>query len=859
MNKLLKYFDGDDMAANVWLSKYALEGEKTPDDMHKRLAKQFAKIQLNNKISTIGHEKWKDLSAFKKNNSYLTEERIYNLFKNFKYIIPQGSVMSMLGNNKIGSLSNCFVIGQPDDSYGGIMQKDQELVQLMKRRGGVGLDISSLRPKGTSTNNAANSSTGAASFMERFSNSTREVAQGGRRGALMLTIDVRHPDVMEFINIKKDRTKVTGANISVMLRDDFMKAVKNDEDYILRFPCDKKLDLPDNWKEFNLEYNTLTEYIFENKNIVYLKKVKAKEIYDSIVENAWDNAEPGQMFIDRHWGYSPDGVYPQYKGVTTNPCGEIFMQPYDACRLMALNLFSFVKDAFTDKSKIDYDLLYEISYIQQWLGDNLVDLELEHIEKIIRKIHLDRESLIVKMPELKLWNNIKKVAASGRRTGCGFTALGDMLAALGLKYDSKEGKEVIDKVLRTKMEAELDCTIDLAIENGSFEGWNNKLEYINGDSVIGTNDFYDFIISEFPNQYNKMAKYGRRNISWSTVAPTGTVSLMTQTTSGLEPLFQPFYIRRKKVNPNDKDVRVDFTDQNGDTWQEFPVLHPKFKEWCVGYVGLHGGYSIEDYKQEELQKLFEQSPWYKSTANDIDWIERVEIQAIIQKYTSHSISSTINLPNDVTKEEVTKIYLESHKKGLKGVTIYRDGCRTGVLVAETNKTTFDYNDSIKRPKQLDCDIHHLTAKGKKWTILIGLLDDKPYEVFGLLGTVAGNYSNGTLTKVKGGEYTLSVSKDETVSLYTNITEDMSDEEAVITRMISSSLRHGMKPLHVMEQLDKGDGSIVSFTKAISRTLKKYIDETELLDRASCQDCGSTNLRMEEGCVKCNDCGSSKCG
>lgn len=428
----IEYFKGDELAASVWEGKYAAEGENNPDDMHRRMAKEFARIEesylKNNEPIEIVAVKHSNLSNYGKSRDFLTAEKIYMLFKNFKYIVPQGSIMSMLGVDKIGSLSNCFVIGQPEDSYGGILQKDEQLVQLMKRRGGVGIDISTLRPSGTNVTNAAKTSTGAASFMERFSNSTREVAQGGRRGALMITIDVRHPDVFEFVNIKKDRTKVTGANISVMLRDDFMEAVKNDEDYILRFPCDAfdsiSIDLP---------YNEL----FTSQDETVLRKIKAKELYDAIVENAWENAEPGQMFIDRHWNYSPDGAYEQYRGVTTNPCGEIFMQPYDACRLMALNLLSFVENPYTEDAYIDWVKLYKVAYEQQRLADDLVDLELEHISRILAKIHSDEESDEVKRTEIELWEKVYDVASAGRRTGCGFTALGDMLAALGVSYDSR--------------------------------------------------------------------------------------------------------------------------------------------------------------------------------------------------------------------------------------------------------------------------------------------------------------------------------------------------------------------------------------------------------------------------------------
>tara|TARA_R110001606_G_scaffold8292_4_gene36338 strand:+ start:7481 stop:10075 length:2595 start_codon:yes stop_codon:yes gene_type:complete len=864
MNKL-DYFKGDELAASVWAGKYQVDGEETPDDMHKRMAAEFARVEQNyihkekTDLVTVFKTGGADspLSNYGKNREKLTEGRIYQLFKDFKYIVPQGSIMSMLGHpTKIGSLSNCFVVGQPHDSYGGIMQKDQQLTQLMKRRGGVGIDISTLRPDSVNVSNAAGSSTGAVSFMERFSNTTREVAQKGRRGALMITIDCRHPDVFDFVNIKKDKTKVTGANISVNLRDDFMLAVKNDEDYILRFPCDA-------------EVRHTEEYCDEDYNILidkgdgnYIKKIKAKELYDSIVENAWDNAEPGQMFIDRQWSYSPDGVYPQYRGVTTNPCGEIFMQMYDACRLMALNLFGFVKDPFTDKAQIDYDLLYKMSYEQQRLADDLVDLELEHIDRILLKIEDDPEPLEIKRSELELWLNIRKVAASGRRTGCGFTALGDMLAAIGVKYDSRQGKATIDKVMETKMKGELDCTIDLAITRGTFDGWDSTLELEEGiedpETMNYGNDFYMMLWEKFEYQANRMKQHGRRNVSWSTVAPTGSVSILTQTTSGLEPLFMPYYMRRKKVNPGEQGVRVDFTDQNGDNWMEYPILHTKFRDWLVTYLSKveqeHKPNDVNTMTNEELEVYFQISPWYGSTANDINWIERVNIQAIIQKYTTHSISSTINLPNDVTKEEVSKIYLASHEAKLKGVTIYRDGCRTGVLVSENtkNKSSFEYKDAIKRPRELEGEVHLSRTKDVNYKVIIGLLNNKPYEVF--IDESENEFSGlGMIYKKSKSQYFFK-KNDVTIDISSNMT----DEQAAITRLVSTSLRHGTDIKYIVEQLKKSDGDMFSFTKSLARVLKKYIPDGEK-STVSCEECGSENVIFEEGCSKCLDCGSSKCG
>jgi ribonucleoside-diphosphate reductase alpha chain len=827
--------------------------------MHKRLAKEFARIELNYQITEpikisdlkTHRDRLQKLSEYGKIRKNLDEETIYNLFKEFKYIVPQGSIMSQLGSKSIGSLSNCFVIGQPEDSYGGIFQKDEEMAQLMKRRGGVGIDISTLRPIGTPTSNAAKSSTGAVSFMHRFSNTTREVAQNGRRGALMISIDINHPDVMEFIKIKRDLSQVTGANISIKINNEFMKAVEADEDYLLRFPCNSNTEdllYPDETIEYNKLYKCSH---IKSRDVVYTRKIKAKEYWNEIIKSAHGVAEPGIIFIDNHHDYSPDGAYPQFKGVTTNPCGEIFMQPYDACRLIALNLYSFVKNPFTKDAEFDSEKFYRITYEAMRLSDDLIDLEIEHIDRILNKLNSDPESNEVKWTEIELWNKIKQTAQASRRTGLGFTAEGDMLAALGMKYDSDKALLFIEQIKYLKMEAELDCTIDLAILRGTFEGWDRNIEFTEEFELVGNNKFYQMLVSEFPNQVSRMIKYGRRNVSWSTVAPTGTVSLLTQTTSGIEPLFMPFYMRRKKVNPNDKDVRVDFTDQNGDTWQEFPVLHPKFRVWAEHHTETLG---IENYTNEALQELFEQSPWYGSTANDIDWIKRVEMQSIIQKYTTHSISSTINLPNNVSEEEVSKIYLESWKKGLKGITVYRDGSRSGVLVStetNANRDTFEYVDAVKRPKVLEAEVHLTKVAGKPYYVVVGMMDNKPYEVF---------INNSELPLGKGEV----VKKNKSAYEFRNndyhqiISSNMTDEQLAITRLTSGMLRHGADIKFIVEQLNKCDGDLFSFTKGLARVLKKFIPDGAK-STVKCHDCGSENVIFEEGCNKCLDCGSSKCG
>lgn len=855
--KLLNYFKGDDLAASVWLRKYAAEGEETPDDMHKRMAKEFARVENEYINSDLEYScpNPENLSEYGRTREDLSEDKIYNLFKDFKYIIPQGSVMSQLGVDSIGSLSNCFVIGQPEDSYGGIFQKDQEMAQLMKRRGGVGLDISTLRASGAPTTNAAKSSTGAVSFMHRFSNTTREVAQNGRRGALMLSMDVNHPDIMEFIKIKRDLSQVTGANISIKLNNEFMKAVENDEDYILRFPCDWKADD----ETSGLEYNELSTYYDYDGSIKYRKKIKAKEYWDEIIKSAHNVAEPGLMFWDNMVDYSPDGVYPQFKQVTTNPCSEIAMQPYDACRLIAVNLFSFVDNPFTKQAKFNFERFYQINYEAMRLSDDLVTLELEYIDRIINKIENDSEDNDVKKSELDLWNKIKTTAKNSRRTGLGFTALGDVLAALNLKYDSNEALNIVDKIMHTKMESELDCTIDLAILRGTFEGWKNTTDFLGitdgkqSDAYRGNNTFYEFLIQQFPIQVDRMWRYGRRNVSWSTVAPTGTVSLMTQTTSGIEPLFSPYYFRRNKINDGDKNLRVDFVDQNGDKWMEFPVLHPKFKDWCLQ---VRNGQSLDSLDKDDLQFLFEKSPWYQSTANDIDWIKRVEMQSLIQKYITHSISSTINLPSNVSEKEVSDIYLESWKKGLKGITVYRDGSRSGVLITDTTKKdNFGYTEATKRPKELDADYYFTTSKGNKYAVIVGLFNENPYEVFVMENPTSEENLKGKLVKIKKGHYSFISDKYTIENLQLSAEHQ---DERLLTRWVSLLLRHGANPKFVIEQVEKSEVAITNFVKVISRILKKYIPDGEK-STVSCKSCGSSDVIFQEGCMSCRNCGNSKCG
>jgi ribonucleoside-diphosphate reductase alpha chain len=870
MSKLLKYFKGDELAASVWAGKYKMEGEETPDDMHRRMAKEFARIEK----TYIEKEKedYEDvsfnleiMSDYALKRKPLTEERIFELFKDFKYIIPQGSIAATLGTNQIASLSNCWVIESPLDSYAGIHKADGDLIYYYKRRGGVGGDISNLRPEGIATNNAAKTSTGAVSFMERFSNTTREVAMNGRRGALMLSIDVNHPDVLAFAKIKEDKTKVTGANISIRLNNEFMKAVENDEDYILRFPCDMKIHSVEiNELNKTCDYNIL--YPLTEKR-GYIKRIKAKEYWDEFIRQAKNNAEPGLMYWDNVINYDPAAVYPQYIPICSNPCGEQFLQANDSCRLMLHNLFSYVVNPFTPEARFDYDLFYKHSYEATRLGDDLVDLEAEYIQRIIDKIESDPEPDHIKRQELELWEKSKRICLEGRRVGLGITALGDAIAGLGFKYDSEAAYAVIGKIMHTKMEGELDCTIDLGITRGTFEGWNAHLEYefAFGDILLGKNDFYQMLLNEFSDQAERMCEYGRRSISWSNIAPAGSQSILAKVgnfcnaTSGLEPTFYPWYMRRKKVNPGEKGVRVDFTDANGDTWMEYAVIMGGFKDWLV--LQINDAFSFEEkvvmiksMSNEQLNSWFKVSPYYGSTANDINWIERVKIQALLQKYTTNAISSTINLPSTVTEQEVSDIYMQGWKRGLKGQTVYVDGSRSGVLISSETKSEkpFEYKDAIKRPRELDAEVHLSTTKDVAYKIIVGLLDSKPYEVF--VDDSESNYNGtGIVFKKSKGSYFFKQN-----DLVHDITSFMSDEQEAITRLVSGMLRHGSDIKYVVEQLNKVDGELFSFTKSLARVLKKYIPDGAK-STVSCEDCGSEDVIFEEGCSKCRECGSSKCG
>lgn len=831
------YFNGEELPAKVFVDKYAMKDlngkiyENVPDQMHLRLAKEFGRIERSFMANKLNGNDSSKLSEYGKTREILSVQRIYEMFKDFKYVIPQGSVMAILGNEfVVGSLSNCIVLPELHDSYGGILYADQELVQLMKRRCGVGLDLSTLRPSGASVTNAAGSSTGPVSFMERFSNTTREVAQSGRRGALMLTIDIEHPDVENFITVKQDLSKVTGANISVRLSDEFMKAVKDDTDYTHRWPLDEHL------KPGETQIKST---------------VKARDLWNTIIKAAHTSAEPGLIFWDRQHKYSTSSVYPGFKNTSTNPCSEIAMQGGDSCRLIAMNLYGCVLNPFTSEASFDFDKFYEITYESQRLMDDLVELELEAVSKIIAKIEADPEPAHIKQVELDTWKMLYEAGKKGRRTGLGFTALGDAIAALGMKFDSDESLAIIDKIMQTKLRAEFDSSIDMAIERGAFEGFNPAVEM--------TSEFVHMIRDEFNDVFGRMMTNGRRNISISTVAPTGSLSILAQTSSGLEPVFMTSYKRRKKINDvSDKNVKVDFVDSLGDKWQEFVVYHPKLKTWM-------------DVTGETDES---KSPYAGSTAPEIDWVRRVEMQAIIQKYITHSISSTINLPNDVSVDKVGEIYLKSWEMGLKGITVYRDGSRSGVLVAnETKKEAVAAgiyeNNAPKRPKGLDCDVIRFTNKGEKWIGFVGLFEGRPYEVFtGKADDMKIPYyvEVGKIRKTKtddGSKYDfVYMDKDnaEVVEEWLNKTFDKHYWN--YAKMLSGILRHGMPLPYVVDlinSLNLDDDLITTWKNGISRMIKKYIpDGTEATDK-QCKQCKSESVIYQEGCLVCNNCGSSKCG
>lgn len=830
----LKYFDGDELAARVWASKYALKDsygnlyELTPDDMHLRIAREIARIE-------------------RKYQNPMSEEAIYDLIKKFKYIVPQGSPMSGIGNEfQVGSLSNCFVIGLDGtpDSYGGIIKIDEEQVQLMKRRGGVGHDLSHIRPKGSPVKNSALTSTGLVPFMERYSNSTREVAQDGRRGALMLSVSIKHPDSEAFIDAKMTEGKITGANVSVRIDDDFMNAAINGKSYEQKYPIDSNEPL-------------------------YKKEVEASAIWGKIIHNAWKSAEPGVLFWDTIIRESVPDCYADlgFKTISTNPCGEIPLCPYDSCRLLAINLYSYVVNPFTKDAYFDYALFKAHVTAAQRIMDDIIDLEMEKIDKIIAKISSDPETSEVKKTELHLWEKIRAKTLKGRRTGVGTTAEGDMIAAMGLTYGTDEATAFSVNIHKTLAIAAYGSSVELAKERGAFEIFDAEREK--------SNPFINRIKEVAPELYEDMLKYGRRNIACLTIAPTGTTSLMTQTTSGIEPVFLPVYKRRRKINPNDPDARVDFTDESGDCFEEYIVYHPKFTTW----MKVNGIEVKSDYSQEELDEILKQSPYYKATSNDVDWLAKVRMQGSVQKWVDHSISVTINLPSDVSESLVNDLYVEAWKSGCKGCTVYRDGSRAGVLVStkkeEPKCSHYIANEEhiLKRPIELEADVVRFQNNKEKWIAFVGLIDGRPYEIFtGLADDEEGIFCPKSVNKGKiikaideqgNKRYDFQfINKRGYKTTIEGLSDKFNPEFWNYAKLISGVLRYGMpidQVLKLVGGLELDNQSINTWKMGVERALKKYLPNGMKANGQTCPNCGQETLIYQEGCLICTSCGTSKCG
>jgi ribonucleoside-diphosphate reductase alpha chain len=802
-----EYFNKDTLAAKVFLDKYALRNkdgkllESSPRQMHHRLAKEFARIEA------------------KKFKTPYTEDEIFDMFDGFKYIVPQGSPMFGIGNPyQYVSIANCFVIPGPLDSYLGIMRTDTQITQISCRRGGVGWNNSKLRPKNVSVTNAAKTTSGSVEFAKRFSNTVREVAQNGRRGASLQSLIVKHPDIFEFITVKQDLTTLTGSNISVQFTDEFMRAVEADEDFLLCWPVSEK-DAKEMGRKMG-EYHTIE---------------KARKIWDEFVRSAWQMAEPGCMFIDRVHEESTSAPYGHIEE-SSNPCGEQFLPAYASCRLIVLNLLSFVTNAFKANAKFNFKLFIEYVKKVQRLADDLVDLEIECIDRILGKIAQDPEPDDIKFPAIDLWQNIRRVALEDRRTGCGFTALGDCIAALGMKYGSDESLEFAEKMQKTYKMAAYRSSIEMAKELGSFPAYDKDLDI--------KSKFIQRIKNEDPELFAEMEKYGRRNMTLLTVAPTGSVSCETQTSSGVEPVYELTYMRRKKGNPGDVGFKSDSVDKNGDHWMNFEVWHNGYLRW----------------QKENPDKKPNESPYHESTAKDIDWLKRVKLQGLLQKHVDNSISSTVNLPSDATVELVDKIYMEAWRNGLKGITIYRDGCRDGVMVKkEETKEKITEAKAPSRPSELKCNVHHTTIKGHRYYVIVGLLGEDPYECFTGSNNdhdgeiiIPKNIDSGTLKKTSSKHYSLIVDENEY-----KLTNGHSDPNAdALTRMVSCSLRFGVNMVFIIEQLEKTQGDLFVFAKVLARMLKKYIKDGTKTDQ-KCPDCGHEMVR-ESGCVICKNCGQSKC-
>lgn len=830
----LQYFKGDELAARVWVNKYAVKDsfgnifEKSPEDMHWRIANEIARIEAKYK-------------------NPLTAQQLFDLLDHFKYIVPQGSPMTGIGNDyQVASLSNCFVIGVDGaaDSYGAIIKIDEEQVQLMKRRGGVGHDLSHIRPKGSPVKNSALTSTGLVPFMERYSNSTREVAQDGRRGALMLSVSIKHPDSEAFIDAKMTEGKVTGANVSVKLDDEFMNAAVDGRSYRQQYPID-------------------------SKEPSYTKDIDASALWKKIVHNAWKSAEPGVLFWDTIIKESVPDCYADlgYKTISTNPCGEIPLCPYDSCRLLAINLYSYVVNPFTKDTYFDFDLFKKHVVLAQRIMDDIIDLELEKIERIIDKITTDPENAEVKRTEKELWEKIYKKSGQGRRTGVGITAEGDMLAALNLRYGTEEATNLSEEVHKTVALAAYRSSVEMAKERGAFEIYDSKREE--------NNPFISRLRDADPELYEEMKKYGRRNIACLTIAPTGTTSLMTQTTSGIEPVFMPVYKRRRKVNPNDPQVHIDFVDETGDAFEEYIVFHHKFVTW----MEANGYNTIKKYTQEELDELIEKSPYYKATSNDVDWLMKVKMQGRIQKWVDHSISVTINLPNDVDEELVNRLYVEAWKSGCKGCTVYRDGSRSGVLISAKS----DNKDELPpckpptvvetRPTVLEADVVKFQNNKEKWVAFVGLLDGRPYEIFtGLQDDDEGillpkSVTCGRIIKNvdENGNKRYDFQFENKRGYKTTIeglSEKFNKEYWNYAKLISGVLRYRMpieQVIKLVGSLQLDSENINTWKNGVERALKKYIQDGTEAKGQKCPNCGNETLVYQEGCLICKTCGTSRCG
>ncbi len=826
-----EYFKGDELAASVWMNKYALKDshgnvyELTPKDMHLRLAKEFARIERNYPNS-------------------LSEEKIFDLLDGFKYIIPQGSPMAGIGNDfQIASLSNCFVIGNngSSDSYGGIMKVDEEQVQLMKRRGGVGHDLSHIRPTGSPVKNSALTSTGIVPFMERYSNSTREVAQDGRRGALMLSISVKHPDAERFIDAKMTQGKVTGANVSVRIDDEFMRCLINDTPYRQQYPI-------------------------ESTNPTYTTEINAKKLWDKLIHNAWASAEPGILFWDTISRESVPDCYSDlgFKTVSTNPCGEIPLCPYDSCRLIALNLYSYVENPYTSEAFFNFDLFKEHVQYGQRLMDDLIDLEMEKIDRILEKIEIDPETEDVKRVELELWNKIKTKTLQGRRTGLGITAEGDMLAALNLRYGTEDANAFAIEVQKQLAISAYTSSVKMARERGAFPVYSNEKEK--------NNPFIQRLKESSPELYSEMIKYGRRNIALLTIAPTGSVSICTQTTSGIEPVFMVSYKRRKKVNPNDKNSKVAFVDEMGDSWEEFNVFHPKFLKWLK--VNNYDLETVKTMNDSDLNDIIAKSPYYKATSNDIDWVSKVSMQGAVQKWVDHSISVTVNLPSNVSEELVSDIYKKAWESGCKGMTIYRDGSRSGVLISKDTKeekTKILETQAPSRPKKLEADVVRFQNNNEKWIAFVGNLDGRPYEIFtGKAESIfiPAYLTKGYILKVKEQDketrYDFHYNdKDGYPQVYAGLSRTFSKEYWNYAKLISGILRHGMPipdVVDIIQNMNLDTDNINTWKNGVVRALKKFIPDGTKVKGAKCPGCGSEHgVIYKEGCLTCTDCGYSKCG